>query len=147
MANKHGNKRIICWPPFWNKVYDNNEDVHWGFLLIILFQGTLRFVFTSLSIMCSIAILGRFFSYSVQIRNVIFRLLLAPQKYIIWKLSLKCYCDENTLSLILPDTKRTSPKQQLCQILSQNSKEKSDKYDCNFVLKASAITRIRKVRV
>ena len=21
MANKHGNKRIICWPPFWNKVY------------------------------------------------------------------------------------------------------------------------------
>ena len=20
-ANKHANKRIICWPPFWNKVY------------------------------------------------------------------------------------------------------------------------------
>ena len=21
-ANKHANKRIIYWPPFWNKVYD-----------------------------------------------------------------------------------------------------------------------------
>ena len=22
-ANKHANKRIIYWPPFWNKVYEN----------------------------------------------------------------------------------------------------------------------------
>ena len=62
-------------------------------------------------------------------------------------LSLKCYCDQNILFLISPDIKTTSPKQQLCQILSQNSKEKSVKYPCNFALKPSAITRIRNVRV
>ena len=24
-ANKHANKKIISWPPFWNKVYRNRE--------------------------------------------------------------------------------------------------------------------------
>ena len=30
-ANKHANKRIIYWPPFWNKVYWSRIDHRWKF--------------------------------------------------------------------------------------------------------------------
>jgi len=44
-ANKHANKRVIYWPPFWNKVYkhhfkanNNNNDNNFASSNIYWFQ-------------------------------------------------------------------------------------------------------------
>ena len=34
-ANKHANKRIIYWPPFWNKVYDFYSDMSCTILYVL----------------------------------------------------------------------------------------------------------------